>query len=384
MLPAHILLPAISLVVFGLTSIIYARLKPDPGVTDIFRHSHASWTLVNIIEMLLLFGLPVVLIVIPHSIRRARDVKWIVIVCAVLGIIYALATIQAAPFSSYSQLMILSPTSTPILGLLPPLPGMQLVFFVCVAMGQALYARQRTTAFYWWLLTLIVILATLLSFDRTAWIILSVSTLTMLGLRTRNIGVLPLILAILLLLWIPAILNFIIPDQAYNVGQLFKWQEAIDIWRHQPWIGIGAGNYQFFTNLYGIAMGSETHNQYVEVLAEMGVQGLLCLVWMVIAIGYIALQRFKQAMTGASKAITVSYLGYYTALLILSFSGNSFLPSAADTNGTSAQIIASYHWFLLGIVLNIPQWEKAGTPPDQAPLLDTPKKQLHNPKKCLS
>lgn len=381
LLPAHILLPAMLLILLGFVSIIYARLNPAISMTNTFPHTHVAWTLLNIAEMLLLFGLPVVLIVMPQFIQRARDVQRIVIACTALGVIYALVVICTTPFEHYVQLMILTNQQSSIFSMVTGLPGTQLVFFVCIALGQALYARQRVAACCWWLMTLILILATVLSLERTAWITLCISIMIMLGLRHKNIGVLPLILAILLPLLLPTILNMIIPGQNNNTDYLLRWQEALNIWQRDPWLGIGAGNYQFIASAYGVDAGRGAHNQFLEVLAEMGLQGFFCLLWMVIAIGCISLQRFKQATTAEGKALTLSYLGYYVTLLMLSFCGNSFLPSAADTNGTAAQILASYHWFLLGIVLTLPKWETAGTHPAMPKPLSGPQKQLQTGKK---
>ncbi|GHO82087.1 O-antigen ligase family protein [Dictyobacter formicarum] len=384
LLPAHILLPAMLLILLGFVSIIYSRLNPAVSISGTFPHTHVAWTLLNIAEMLLLFGLPVVLIATPQFIQHVRDVRRIIIAYAVLGVVYALVVIWTTPLEHYIQLMILTSQRPSTFSMVTGVTGTQLVFFVCIALGQALYARQRVAACCWWLVTLILILATILSFERTAWITLCISSMMTLGLRYKNIGVLPLILAILLPLLIPIILNTIIPVQNNSTDYLLRWQEAFSIWQRYPWLGIGAGNYQFVVSAYGADAEGGAHNQFLEVLVEMGLQGILCLLWMVIAIGYISLRRFKQAATAAGKAITLSYLGYYVTLLILSVSGDSFLPSVTNANGTATQILASYHWFLLGIVLTLPKWETAGTHPVLPKPLSGPQKQLQTEKKPLS
>ncbi|GCE09034.1 O-antigen ligase family protein [Dictyobacter aurantiacus] len=375
-LPPHILLPTMLLILQGLVSIIYARLNPTLHTADVFQQMDNAWTLHNIAEMLLLLGLPLALIVMPQFIQQVHDVRRVVMACTAPGLLYALIAIWTTPFAHYAHLMMLTIRQPSIFSRATGISSTQLIFFVCIALGQALYARRRVAACCWWLTTLILILATTLSLERTAWITLCVSAMVMLGLRHRNIGVIPLILALLLPLLLPIILHIIVPNQSNTADDQSRWWEALDIWQRHPWLGVGAGNYQFAARLYGMDAGEGAHNQFLELLAEMGLQGVLCLLWMIIAIGYISLQRFMKAVSATGKAIALSYLGYYTTLLILSFSGNTFLPSLGEIHGTADQIFASYHWLLLGIVLALPRWEIAGTHPALPKPLPGPQKQL--------
>ncbi|GLV54525.1 hypothetical protein KDH_13720 [Dictyobacter sp. S3.2.2.5] len=375
-LPPHILLPLMLLILQGLVSIIYARLNPALYTADTLHHLDNAWTLHNIAEMLLLLGLPMALIVLPQFVQHVHDVRRIVTACTALGLFYALIVVWTAPSEHYVHLMIPTVRQLSLFSRVTGISGTQLIFFVCIAFGQALYARRRVAACYWWLATLILILATALSLERTAWITLCVSAMIMLGLRHKNIGVLPLIVALLLPFLLPIILHMLIPNQSNTADDQSRWWEALNIWQRHPWLGVGAGNYQFAARLYGMDARGGAHNQFLELLAEMGLQGVLCLLWMIIAIGYISLQRFMRAVSAAGKAIALSYLGYYIALLILSFSGNTFLPSLGEIHGTADQVLASYHWLLLGIVLALPRWEIAGTHPALPKPLPDPQKQL--------
>lgn len=352
----RLLVPSIALACVGIGSIIYSRIYPDPNVIYQYRHSNISLTLVNLMEVGLLIGLPAVLYIMPALIRTKRDALWIIHSSIGIGLIYALGTIFAGPLRLYSDQNILGVQRPEIFGITSSILGMQLVFFACITLGQALYARERKAAF-WWALTAIFSLAVILSFGRTAWIVLCLSILVMIGLRTKNFSVLPLILGMILLSFIPGVTNFFNPEKVYGADRLIMWQDAITIWRSHPFFGVGAGNYQFFDLTYGIDVGGIAHNQFLEVLAEMGIEGLLCLLWCLLAIGRLTFQRFRTARTEQGKAIVLTHIGYFTALLGLAFATDSFLPSVAGAGGTAALIIASYHWLLLGLVLTLPNWE---------------------------
>lgn len=358
LLPASLLLPLIAVALVGLSSIIYARTHPDPGVVYSFPHASVPLTLVNITEMLLLLGLPAVLVSIPGLIQTIRGVKWIIWAFVGLGMLYAFGTIFAGPLGLYSDEVILGNRRPQVFGATSSILGMLLVFFACIGLSQALYARARAASLCWWLFTITSSIAVIMSFGRQSWIALVLSGLVIIGLRTRNLLVLLLVPGFLLLLLIPGVSEFFNPQEVYGIDRLIMWQDALAIWQRHLYFGVGAGNYQFFDIAYGIDVGGVAHNQFLEVLAEMGIQGLLCLLWSLAATGRFALQRFNAATTALGKAIALAYLGYYTAYVFGGFFGDFFLPSVAGAGGTMALAWVSYHWLLLGLVLTIPRWEQ--------------------------
>jgi O-antigen ligase len=122
-------------------------------------------------------------------------------------------------------------------------------------------------------------------------------------------------------------------------------------------MGVGAGNYQFFDLTYGTDVAGVAHNQYLEVLAEMGLQGLLCLLWVIAAVGYMAFKHFKAARTNIGKGLALASIGFYVSLINTGFFASSFVPSAALAGGTGIFVDLSYRWLLFGLVLSIPKWE---------------------------
>ncbi|GAC1686502.1 MAG: hypothetical protein PVS3B1_26320 [Ktedonobacteraceae bacterium] len=307
---------------------------------------------------MLLLGLPLTLIIMPALIQTALDVIRIVRTFIFLGVLYALGTIFAEPLGLYSQGVILNIRRPQVFGISSSILGTLLLLFACIALGQALYAPRRGVSFHRWFFTITFGIAVILSFGRASWVALLIAVLIMIGLRVRTFVVLPMILGLLLIALMPGVTDFFNPDKVYGVDRFIMWQDAINIWLHHPYFGVGAGNYQFFDITYGIDVGGVAHNQFLEVLAEMGIQGLVCLIVSLFMIGRLALKRFAMATTEQGKAIALTYIGYYAGLLFLCFTGDFFLPSAAGSGGTAALIVVSYNWILLGLVLTLPQWEK--------------------------
>jgi O-antigen ligase len=365
-LEPSLLVPFTGLILIGLSSIIYSRLFPDPNVPYSFVHSNVSITIVNITEMALLIGLPMFLVIVPGVVRTVRDFQWALGSYIGLGMLYALGTIFAAPLELYSQEVILGNRRPQVFGSVSSGLGVLLVIFTCIAFGQALYTRKRVTRWCWSLFTIIFAIAVIMSFGREAWIGLFLSVLVMIGFRLKNWSVLLILLVFLLLiLFIPGVTDFFNPGKVYGIDRLQVWQDAIAIWQHSPYMGVGAGNFQFFDLTYGKDVVGVAHNQYLEVLAEMGVQGLLCLLWILITVGRMMLKRFKTASTSLSKGLALAWIGYYVTIIVGGFFTDSFVQSAAGGGGTASFVVESYTWLLLGLVLSIPNWEKEAEQSEQ-------------------
>ncbi len=362
LMPRTLLIPLLCFITVGVISLIYSHFFPDPLVTYTFPHSNTSIYVVNAAELMLLIGLPLFLIVVPGVVRTMRHARWIIIAYCSIGLLYALGTIFAAPLGLYSKEVILGVRRPQVFGEVSSGLGMTLVLFTSIGFGQALYATKPLPRTIWGILTGIFALATIMTFGRESWISLFLCLLAMTILYTRNwkILVIALIIPIFVLL-IPGFTNFFDPTKTYGADRLKIWADAINIWFHTPIMGTGAGNYQFFDDTYGMDVVGVAHNQYLEVLAEMGVQGLLCLLWIMTVVGWTCFNIFRKAKTALGKSVALSYCGFFVAILFAGLFTSSFVPSVADGGGTAAFVSESYRWLLLGLVLSVPQLEKTAT-----------------------
>ncbi len=197
-----------------------------------------------------------------------------------------------------------------------------------------------------------------MTFGRESWIGLFLAVLIMVAFGTKNWLVLLVLIIPPILLLIPGVSDFFDPSKVYGVDRLKIWQDAYNIWLRSPYFGVGAGNYQFFDRFYGTDIVGLAHNQYLEVLAEMGLQGLICLIWLLVAVGIQTFKSFKEAKTNLGKSIALSYIGFYINIVFGGFFTGIFIPSSAARGGTAPFVEASYRWLLLGLMLSIPNWEK--------------------------
>lgn len=358
-------LPLVSLIIIGLISIIYSRLFPDPNVSYQFPHSTVSLTVVNAAEMALLTGLPMFLALIPGLVRTTRRAYAVVVAYVVTGLLYALGTIFAEPLNLYSKEVILGVRRPMVFGAVSSALGSLILLFGSLAFCQALYAARLRSRLIWGGLSLVFCVGIIMTFGRESWIGMFLAVLLMVALRTKNWSVLLVVLIPPILLLIPGVGDFFDPAKTYGSDRVKIWQDAITIWQHSPYFGVGAGNFQFFDRVYGSDRVGVAHNQYLQMLAEMGVQGLLCLIWLMAAVGYKVVKCFNAAKTRLGKSIALAYLGFYISIVFAGFFTGSFLPSAAAGGGTGPFVEASYRWMLLGLVLSIPIWEKDAAEKEQ-------------------
>jgi O-antigen ligase len=359
LLDTSLLLPLVCLILIGIISIIYSHLYPDPNVVYQFPHSTTSIYVTNAAEITLLLGLPMFLILVPALMRSLRDVKWAIGAYTAIGYVYALLTILAGPLGLGSHEVILGNVRPKVLGEDSSTLGTLILVFTCVSLAQALYAKKTNARVFWWVTTAIFSLAVIMSFGREAWVGLFLVTVVMLFLRTKSWAVLLMFFIPLLLLFDPSVTNFFNPQVVYGSDRFTIWQDAINIWQqHGLYFGVGAGNYQFFDRVYGLDKVGVAHNQYVEVLAEMGLQGLICFLWLLAAMGWRAYKGFTTATTALGKAVALTYVGYFVSSLFSGFFTDIIIPSAALGGGTGPFIDSSYRWLLLGLLLSIPVWEK--------------------------
>ncbi|HVB24153.1 MAG TPA: O-antigen ligase family protein [Ktedonobacteraceae bacterium] len=373
-----IMAPIGCLILVGLISIIYSRLAPDPKVIYTYPHSTISINIVNLVELAVLIGLPMILIIIPTMVRRLRDIRWAIIAFAVVGWVYAIATNFAGPLGLLGHEALLGNRRPKIFGTVSSTLGTMIVIFTAVALGQTLYAKTVRSRILWAIATLLFSIAVILAFGREAWVGLFLIFMVMISLRVQNwsaiiifILITPLVLLLIIVL-VPGVTDFFNPAKVYGSDRLIIWQDAIMIWQHSPIFGVGAGNYQFFDRTYSIDKVGVAHNQYLEILAEMGLQGLICYLWLLTAIGIRSLKAFFAAKTRIARSIALTQIGVFVTILMGGFFEDFFLPSAASGGGTGAFIEASYRWILLGLVLSIPTWSKeAEQAENEVDLLET-------------
>src|SRR5579863_479675 len=100
-------------------------------------------------------------------------------------------------------------------------------------------------------------------------------------------------------------------------------RDALQMFRHKPVLGWGLGTfpvvYPQFRSFYTNFFVNEAHNDYLQLLAEMGILGFAVMVWFVIVVYRRAFRKIGKWTSDVSSAATLACTLSFTGILVHSF-----------------------------------------------------------------
>jgi O-antigen ligase len=169
--------------------------------------------------------------------------------------------------------------------------------------------------------------------------------------RTWTSGWLPAVLALAILVWfrwpraslllgvglavggfllLPALRDFLIVGNQFSIltrGAAFAI--VLEIIKSNPLLGVGPANYYFYTPLYpilGYYIQFNSHNQYVDIVAQTGLVGLAFFVWWALATARVGLSLRKKLTDGFSVGYVHAALAGLAGMLLAGALGDWLLP----------------------------------------------------------
>lgn len=238
------------------------------------------------------------------------------------------------------------------------------IWTVTLAFGQALFNRDlnRTTR-----ISLIVLVALALGVGI---------------LRTRSwaSGWLPGLLAIGLLTWFrwpraglamgvlaaavgsvafPTIERLVLTtDNQYSlITRQAAFEIVIQIIKANPLLGVGPANYYYYTPLYSILgwyVEFNSHNQYIDIVAQTGLLGLGFFAWFVFEVARLGWRLRNRFEDGFARAYVYSCLAGLAGTLVAGMLGDWFLPFVYNIGiaGFRASVLG---WLFLGGLVALEQ-----------------------------
>lgn len=157
-------------------------------------------------------------------------------------------------------------------------------------------------------------------------------------------------------------LNALIVDDLYSWNtRILAWRIVLEVAQVSPVIGLGPANYYFYTPLIpilGYRVQFNSHNQYVDLVAQTGVVGLLCFLWFAWAIGRLAWRLFHRLSGGFERAYTAGVFAGLIGTLVAGMLGDWLLPFVYNIGftGYRSAILA---WLFFGGLLAIERLAQA-------------------------
>lgn len=188
---------------------------------------------------------------------------------------------------------------------------------------------------------------------RGAWLAVTVAIIVYAFISlTKNKRTFIVLLILILLLGIFIMNTPIIKDKVYSITDLSNQSnsERLLIW-HSAWhmfndhqlFGIGAGNFkELYNSQYISPMAKEpglghAHNNFLHILAEMGIMGFTSFMYL---FGYILVKAYRKYMRDPDNV-------YMLALLLVTISLN--VQGLTEYNFDDSAVIRMY-WFITGLV----------------------------------
>jgi hypothetical protein len=142
----------------------------------------------------------------------------------------------------------------------------------------------------------------------------------------------------------------LITDEYSVSTRLEGWIILQEIVKVNPFLGLGFANYYWYTPLFpirGFAVRFNSHNNFVDIVAQTGLIGLALFLWFFIELGLLGLRLLHRVPEGFPRAYVVGALGGLTATAAAGMLGDWVLPFVYNIgfSGVRTGILA---WIFLG------------------------------------
>jgi len=147
------------------------------------------------------------------------------------------------------------------------------------------------------------------------------------------------------------IIALVLSEEQYSwITRLAAWKILWEIISVNPFFGLGPSNYYFYTPLYPILnwfVNFSSHNQYIDLIAQIGLFGFFCFSWFILRIIITGINLLKVKLDGFSHAYVVGLLGGLGGTLAAGMLGDWIIPFVYNIGfaGFQSSILV---WIFLG------------------------------------
>jgi len=139
-----------------------------------------------------------------------------------------------------------------------------------------------------------------------------------------------------------------------DFDRFYIWADAVRVWLVRPVLGVGPGNYVDYAQRYaqGRIVYTSAHGNYQQILAEMGMAGLIALVWLLLRAVTLGVALLRSAEDAFVRSIAAGIVGGLLGQICASVLGDYLIP--AYHNGGHTNFCATvYTWMMIGILVAI-------------------------------
>jgi hypothetical protein len=215
--------------------------------------------------------------------------------------------------------------------LFPPAGTVFYIWLVAMAFSQAAFNRDLHPV---WRLALggLVLVTLYILFvwkfdDKSGWLSAFVCIAVIIGAWSWRAGLalVPVAALAVVYLW-----SGVVATDEYSVFTRFDaWEIMAKIIKISPVLGLGFANYYWYTPLFpirGYAVSFNSHNNYVDIVAQTGVVGLICFVWLLWELGRLGWRLRTEVPAGFAQAYVYGAIGGLAGMAVAGMFGDWVLP----------------------------------------------------------
>lgn len=191
----------------------------------------------------------------------------------------------------------------------------------------------------------------------SGWVPAVVALVLITWLRSRLAG-LVLLLALALVIWTQqSFIQTHIFQEAEADGsyeRLTLWELNLGLVSEHPLLGTGPAGYAVYYLTYHPEEARSTHNNYLDLVAQLGIVGALCWLWLMVATLIEARAVLRHAPPGWLRTLGLAAAGGLVGAVVAMALGDWVLPFAYN-QGIEGYRYTVFSWIFLGVLISVRQ-----------------------------
>jgi hypothetical protein len=233
------------------------------------------------------------------------------------------------------------------------------IWLVAIAFSQAVFNGDLHRG--WRLLLGVLVLVTLYVLlvskfgDKSGWLSVLVCLAAISVARSWRAGLALLPVTVVAALYLR---SGVVASDAYSIStRSDAWSIILQLAKISPLWGLGFANYYWYTPLFpirGYAVSFNSHNNYVDIIAQMGLLGLIVFLWLLWELGRLGWRLKERAPAGFARAYAYGALGGLAGMATAGMLGDWVLPFFYNV-GLSGFRTSMIGWLFLGGLVSLEQ-----------------------------
>ena len=279
-----------------------------------------------------------------HDLYWLSRMTWVVLAFAVLAIVVGgVLPALGLPTSRWIQ----------------PAGSVYFIWVVAMAFSQAAFNRDLHPGWRLALGALVLInlydLFFLRFVDKSGWLPSLVCIAAIIGFRSWRAG---LALALVGAVSAGYLVTKVVAQDEYSVATRYDaWLIMAQIIKTNPIWGLGFANYYWYTPLFpirGYAVSFNSHNNYLDIVAQTGLAGLVCFLWFFWEVGWLGWRLRERTPSGFAQAYVYGALGGLVGTVVAGMLGDWVLPFFYNIGLTGFRT-SMLAWLFLGGLVSLEQ-----------------------------